>query len=94
MFANRHISSTLTCQYNTIIVGMRAEEFAKEKLAAEKAAIEESNAKQAAISSEIANKMIAVCKKKWAQGEHRCYCEKYISHAPKNIQETSTCSGS
>lgn len=66
----------------------------EEQLAAEKAAIEDSEAKQAAISSEIANKMIAVCKKKWAQGEHRCYCEKYIEHAPKAIQESSTCSGS
>lgn len=67
---------------------------AEEKLASEQAAIAASAAQQQAISSDIADKMIAVCQKKWDKGEHRCYCEKYISHAPKAIQESSTCSGS
>jgi hypothetical protein len=73
---------------------LAAKKAAEEKLAAEQAAIAASAAQQQAISSEIADKMIAVCKKKWDKGEHRCYCEKYIEHAPKSIQDSSTCSGS
>jgi len=73
---------------------LTAQKAAEEKLAAEQAAVAASTAQQQAISSEIAVKMIAVCQKKWDKGEHRCYCEKYIDHAPKAIQESSTCSGS
>lgn len=75
-----------------------AEEAAKkaeaDKLAAEQAAIAASAVQQQALNNEISNKMLPVCQKKWAKGEHRCYCEKYIEHAPKAIQESSTCSGS
>jgi len=70
------------------------QKVAEEKLASEQAALAASAAQQQAISSDIADKMIAVCQKKWDKGEHRCYCEKYISHAPKAIQENSTCPGS
>lgn len=62
------------------------------KLAAEQAALATSIAQQEAIGSEISNKMIAVCKKKWAAGEHRCYCEKYLKHAPAGIKSDPSCS--
>ena len=71
-----------------------AKKAQQDKLAAEQAAIAASAAQQAAINDEISTKMIAVCKKKWEQGEHRCYCEKYIEHAPEEIKKSSTCSGS
>lgn len=67
---------------------------AAEKLAVEQAAIAASVAQQQAIGNEISAKMITMCEKKWAKGEHRCYCEKYIEYAPKAIQDSSTCSGS
>ena len=73
---------------------LAAQKVAEENLAAEQAMLAASAAQQQAISSKIAVKMIAVCQKKWDKGEHRCYCEKYIDHAPKAIQESSTCSGS
>ena len=62
-----------------------------EKLQAEAAAIAASQAKQAQLGDEIAQKMISVCDKFWSKGEHRCYCQKYIEHAPSNIKESSTC---
>lgn len=66
----------------------------EERLAAEAAALAASAAQREAINTEISTKMLPVCQKKWAKGEHRCYCEKFIEHAPKEIQENSTCSGS
>lgn len=63
----------------------------EEKLAAEAAAIAASEAKQAQIGGEITQKMLKVCEKYWSKGEHRCYCEKYIEHAPSSIQASSTC---
>jgi hypothetical protein len=63
----------------------------EERLQAEAAAIAASQAKQAEIDSEITQKMVKVCEKYWNKGEHRCYCEKYISHAPASIQASSTC---
>ncbi len=63
----------------------------EELLQAEAAAIAASEAKQAEISGEIATKMVKVCEKYWKKGEHRCYCQKYIEHAPKSIQASSTC---
>lgn len=63
----------------------------EEKLKAEAAAIAASEAKQAQISGEITRKMISVCDKFWSKGEHRCYCQKYIEHAPASIQASSTC---
>jgi len=59
--------------------------------AAEAAAIAASQAKQAEITSEITEKMVGVCSKFWDKGEHRCYCQKYISYAPADIQANSSC---
>jgi hypothetical protein len=63
----------------------------EEQKKAEAAAIAASEAKQAAISDEITQKMISVCDKFWSKGEHRCYCQKYIDHAPEKIRASSTC---
>ena len=63
----------------------------EELIQAEAAAIAASEAKQAEIGGEITAKMLKVCEKYWSKGEHRCYCQKYIEHAPKSIQESSTC---
>jgi hypothetical protein len=63
----------------------------EERLQAEAAAIAASEAKQAQLDSEITQKMLSVCEKYWNKGEHRCYCEKYIEHAPSSIQASSTC---
>ena len=60
-------------------------------LQAEAAALAASQAKQAEIGSDITNKMLKVCDKYWSKGEHRCYCQKYIDHAPSSIQASSTC---
>ena len=69
-----------------------AERLAREEaLRKEQAALEASAAVQAELSSDIAKKMIAVCEKKWAEGEHRCYCQKYIEHAPAEIRANSSC---
>ncbi len=43
------------------------------------------------VSNNITDKMLAVCKKKWAKGEHRCYCEKFIKHAPMGIESDPSC---
>jgi hypothetical protein len=59
--------------------------------AAEAAAIAASQAKQAEISNEITAKMVKVCEKFWSKGENRCYCQKYIDHAPPEIQANSAC---
>jgi len=64
---------------------------AEEKLAAEQAALAETEASQKEMSSDITNKMLAVCKKKWDAGEHRCYCEKFIKHAPVGIESDPSC---
>jgi hypothetical protein len=63
----------------------------EEALRKEQEALAASAAVQAELSSEIAIKMIAVCEKKWAEGEHRCYCEKYIKYAPASIKANSSC---
>jgi len=63
----------------------------EELLQAEAAALAASQAKQAKINNEITAKMLKVCKKHWSQGKHRCYCQKYIEHAPSSIQASSTC---
>lgn len=68
-----------------------AEKANAAKLAAEQAAIAASTVKQEAILSEISQKMVNLCQKKWAIGEHRCYCEKYIEHAPEGIVSDSSC---
>ncbi|NOQ87340.1 MAG: hypothetical protein GQ550_00300 [Gammaproteobacteria bacterium] len=63
----------------------------EELIQVEAAAIAASQARQAEISDEITVKMLKVCDKYWSKGEHRCYCQKYIEHAPKSIQASSTC---
>ncbi len=63
----------------------------EEALRKEQEALAASAAVQAELSSDIAKKMIAVCQKKWADGEHRCYCEKYIEFAPSNIKSNPAC---
>ncbi len=63
----------------------------EEQLQVEAAAIAASQVKQAEIGGEITMKMVKVCEKYWNKGEHRCYCQKYIKHAPKSIQASSTC---
>jgi len=63
----------------------------EEALRKEQEALAASAAIQAELSSDIAKKMIAVCEKNWAEGEHRCYCEKYIKYAPAGIRENSSC---
>ena len=75
----------------------RAEEIARQEQAAKlkqaelDAAIAATAAEQAKIEGDIANKMVAMCDKYWKKGEHRCYCQKYIEHAPSEIQKNSTC---
>lgn len=64
---------------------------AKESLAAEQAALAETEASKQEMNNEITNKMLAVCMKKWASGEHRCYCEKFIKHAPASIESDPSC---
>jgi len=69
-----------------------AKKVQQEKLIqAEAVAIAASEAKQAAIGDEITAKMLKICDKFWRKGEHRCYCQKYIEHAPKSIQSSSSC---
>lgn len=63
----------------------------EEALKKEQEALAASAALRAELSSDIAKKMIAVCEKKWAEGEHRCYCEKYIEFAPENIKSNPSC---
>lgn len=63
----------------------------QEVLQVEAAAIAASKEKQAQIGDEITQKMLGVCEKYWSKGEHRCYCQKYIEHAPAEIQASSTC---
>ena len=63
----------------------------EEKLQMEAAAIAASEIKQAQIGDEITQKMLKVCDRYWGKGEHRCYCQKYIEHAPASVQSSSTC---
>ena len=61
------------------------------KLQAEAVAIAASKANQLKINNEITEKMLDVCGKYWDKGEHRCYCQKYIEHAPSDIKANSSC---
>ena len=63
----------------------------EEKLQLEAVAIAASEVKQAQLNDEITQKMIKLCNKNWRKGEHRCYCQKYIEHAPASIKANSTC---
>jgi len=80
---------------------IQAEEKKKKQLATqrkqveaqqlEQKAIAASAIKQAKIGDEITQKMVKMCSKYWDVGEHRCYCQKYIEHAPSSIQANSSC---
>jgi hypothetical protein len=63
----------------------------EERLAAEQAALAEVEASKLEMNNEITNKMLAVCMKKWEKGEHRCYCEKFLEHAPAGIVSDPSC---
>jgi hypothetical protein len=63
----------------------------EEAMKKEQEVLAESAAIQAELSSDITKKMIAVCEKSWLQGEHRCYCQKYIEYAPPGIKPDSSC---
>lgn len=41
--------------------------------------------------NEVSEKMVRMCKKKWADGEHRCYCEPYLKYAPAGITQDTSC---
>ena len=64
---------------------------AEEKLAEEQAALAEVEASKQLMNNDITNKMLAVCMKKWESGGHRCYCEKFIKHAPAGIESEPSC---
>ena len=64
---------------------LASERLSKEKKVAENAA------KQSELGVEITVKMVAMCKKYWDKGEHRCYCQKFIEYAPEDIQASSSC---
>jgi len=66
----------------------REEEERKE---AEAVAASEQNRNK--IKSQVSEKMIGMCKKKWAVGEHRCYCEPYLEFAPAGIKSDGSCGG-
>jgi len=63
----------------------------EEALQVEQAALAASVVKQAQLNDEITQKMVKVCDRFWSKGEHRCYCQKYIEHAPSDIQANSSC---
>ena len=63
----------------------------EEKLAAEQAALAATAASKEVMNADITNKMLAVCQKKWASGGHRCYCEKFLEHAPAGIESDPSC---
>lgn len=60
----------------------------EQRIQAEAAAV---IAKQAKLGREISTKMIGMCNKFWTKGEHRCYCEKYLEHAPSGIESDPSC---
>ena len=69
----------------------KAARQAEEARARERRALAASAATRAELSTEIARKMIALCGKSWAEGEHRCYCEKYLEFAPADIPSDPNC---
>ena len=68
-----------------------AARLVEQKLKQEQEALAASKAVRAELSSEITKKMITLCEKTWAEGKHRCYCEKYIEFAPAHIQAKPDC---
>ena len=63
----------------------------EEALKKEQEALAASAAVQAELSSDITNKMLAVCQKQWDDGKNRCYCNKYIEFAPSHIKPNPDC---
>lgn len=61
------------------------------RLAAEQAALAEIEASKSQVNAEITDKMLALCMKKWQKGQHRCYCEKFLEHAPAGIASDASC---
>ena len=68
-----------------------AARLVEQKRKQEQEALAASETVRAELSSEITKKMIALCEKTWAEGQHRCYCEKYIEFAPAHIQSDPDC---
>ena len=76
------------------ILNLRLRHLAKleeMEIKAEQAALAETEASRKVVNADITNKMLAVCQKKWAKGEHRCYCQKFIEHAPAGIESNPSC---
>jgi hypothetical protein len=63
----------------------------EEALRKEQEALAASAAVQQELSTDITQKMLSVCQKTWAEGKHRCYCQKYIDYAPADIRADSSC---
>ena len=70
---------------------LAAKKVEQEKMLAEQAALAETAASRRVVNDDITNKMLAVCQKTWAKGKHRCYCEKFIEHAPAGIESDASC---
>lgn len=69
----------------------QAEAELAEKQLAEQAALAEIEASKLQVSAEITDKMLAICMKQWQRGQHRCYCEKFLEHAPAGIESDASC---
>ncbi len=54
--------------------------------------VAENLAAQSELVTEITEKMVAMCSKYWEKGEHRCYCQKFIDHAPEAVRATASAS--
>lgn len=63
----------------------------QKKLAAEQAALAEIEASKSQVNAEITDKMLALCMKQWQKGQHRCYCEEFLEHAPAGIESDASC---
>ena len=71
-----------------------AERLAREEEKRKEAeAVAENEKNRNKIKSQISEKMIGMCKKKWAVAEHRCYCEPYLEFAPAGIKSDGSCGG-
>lgn len=69
----------------------QAEAEQAEKQQAEQAALAEIEASKSQVNAVITDKMLSLCMKKWQKGEHRCYCEKFLEHAPAGIKSDASC---
>ena len=71
---------------------LRLEQEKLAKTQVEQQAIAASQQKHQLVVDDLTKKMLGVCNKMWSQGKHRCYCEKYILHAPSSIKSDPSCS--